>query len=129
MPDTLTFSACQLLPSLLDNLNAADPESVLNSAVLLCSILDQSSAVPAYLSEPLEQAQARCEGLVRACLGGERCEEGVLNLAALDVLLKVLARCRELRLGRVMPGSCAALILQVRRLRTPSSLSPRPSAG
>ena len=122
-----------LIPSLLDNLSAADAESVQNSAVLLCSILEQSTAVPSCLSEPSDQVQTRCEGLVRVCLGGEGGEEGVLNLAAMDVLLKVLEQCRELKVAS-SPGGCTSLLLQavtanVERffmaLATPAVMPPR----
>lgn len=99
----------ELMPALLDNLANADAEAAANSAVLLCSLLDSSSGLPACLCEPGGAGRQRCATLVENCLGNSGAGfSASLNLGALDVLLRLLSRTRELT-AHDLPASMEGL--------------------
>jgi len=89
----------QLVSALFDSLDSDDAEAVQNSAALIVSLLDGTAGLPTCLCEPEEEAKQRCRQLVATCLGGKLTIGGSLNLPAVDVLLRVFSRCRELNLS------------------------------
>lgn len=100
-----------LVPALFDHLASPDPEAALNASALFNMVLEASPTLPACFCEPEPEARQRCGDLVKACFSSS-CAGAVagppgLNLPALDVLVRLLARCREL----CSTTSCAAHLL------------------
>jgi len=99
-----------LVPALFDSLASDDAEAAQNSSVLICSVLDVTAGMLDCLSEGAEDVSKRCYALVRACLGQSELA-GALNLAALEVFIRLLVRCRELKASEPEPA-CSAPLLQ-----------------
>ena len=81
-----------LVPALMDNLSAADEEVAVNSAELLANIIQSAPELPACLSG--KQSAVVCGSLVARVLGGEGAVVQPVDMGALNVLLKLLSRCR-----------------------------------
>ncbi|KAL3915877.1 MAG: hypothetical protein SGPRY_007048, partial [Prymnesium sp.] len=94
-----------LVPALLDLL-PSDAETSANAAELLCGILSAPLELPLCMSGP--NVGPRASFLIECCTGGEDNIGRPLNNGALEVLLKLLVRCRE-----TPPGpSCTAAIAE-----------------
>jgi len=101
-----------LVPALFEQLAAPNPEAAQNASALLTTLLEASPALPACFCEPELEARERCETLLKMCLGAAGHPNGGgggLNLPALDVLVRLLVRCREI--GASSP-SCADHLLR-----------------
>jgi hypothetical protein len=101
-----------LVPALFDQLSSPDPEAALNASALFNMVLEASPTLPALFCEPEPEASQRCGDLVKACFSsscaGASAGPPALSLPALDVLVRLLARCRELG----STWSCAANLLR-----------------
>jgi len=106
-----------LVPALFEVLASADPEAAQNASVLLTMVLEASPELPPFFCEPEAEARLRCAALVKMCfapgsgagLTVTSAGPATLNPPALDVLVRLLARCRETG----SPSACAPSLLQV----------------
>ena len=81
-----------LVPALLDNVSAEDPEAAQNSGQLLCALLAATQALPPCLHETPAEGKETCKQLVASCLSAS---DNTVNMPALEVTLQLLERCRE----------------------------------
>jgi len=82
----------ELVPALLANVAAEDPEAAQNSGQLLCALLAATQALPPCLHEPPAEGKQLCKQLVASCLNAS---DNTANMPALEVTLQLLERCRE----------------------------------
>ena len=89
-----------LVPALFDHLGSPDPEAALNASVILNMLLESSPTLPSRFCEPESEARLHCVELVQACFtspaAGSSSGPPGLHLPALDVLVRLLTRCREI---------------------------------
>ena len=87
-----------------------DAETSANAAELLCCILSSAAELPPCLSD--QQVGARVASLVDTCTGGVGAIGQPINNGALEVLLKLLVRCREQPNGPKCPAAIAEALAE-----------------